>query len=101
MSDEGFGLPRHSTTWQREPDVRTPFRPVRGAGRAAVRLRDQRDDREPEPAPTAASRLVGAAEAVERAIREGAGEAGAGVGDVQLDDVIAFHREELDRTSAV
>jgi hypothetical protein len=59
-----------------------------------VRLRDQGHDREPEAAPACASRLVGAAEAVECAIEEAVGEAGSGVGDVQLDDVVTFDGEE-------
>ena len=39
-------------------------------GLAAVRPRDQRDDREPEPGAAAAARLVGPAEAVERPLDE-------------------------------
>src|SRR3954454_22281226 len=101
MSDEGLGRLSDSSAWQREPDVRAASWPVRRAGRTAVRLRDQGDDREPEPAPACTSRLVGAAEAVERAIEEAIGEAGSGVGDVQLDDVVAFDGKEVDRTPAV
>jgi len=66
-----------------------------------VRLRDQRDDREPEPAPACSPRFVSPAEAVERLLEEVGGESGPCVGDVQLDDVVTLHRKEVDRTRAV
>ena len=61
-----------------------------------MRLRDQGDDREPEPAPACTSRLVGAAEAVERAIEEALGEAVSGVGDVQPTFVAILNQDPCD-----
>src|SRR6476661_1659785 len=101
MSDEGVGRLSHAGARQREPDVRAAPRSVRGTGRATMRLRDQGDDREPEPAAARTSRLVCAAEALECAIEEAVGEAGPVVGHVQLDDVVTFDGEEVDGTPAV
>jgi hypothetical protein len=66
-----------------------------------VRGRDELDDRQPEPGPTAAARLVGAAEAVERALPELVREAGAGIADVKLHQAVPFLGPQHDRAAAV
>ena len=66
-----------------------------------MRLRDQGDDREPEPAATARPRVVRAAEAVEGTVEKIGGETCTRIGDVQLDDVVPLHGKEVDRTRPV
>ena len=66
-----------------------------------MRLRDQGDDREPEPAAPLTPRVVGAAEPVERALEKAIRKTGSGIGNVQLHDVVPLHGEEIDRAGAV
>ena len=79
-----------------EPDVGTAVAPVRRARRAAVSLRDQRDDRESRGRFRRCA-LVRPAEAVECALEEAAGKPGPSSVDVQLDDVVARDCKEVDR----
>jgi hypothetical protein len=62
---------------------------------------DELDDREAQPRPAAAARLVGAAETVEGPIPELARKPGAGVDDVKLDELAPLLGPEHDRAFAV
>ena len=72
------------------------FGSVGGAGRAAVSLGDQRDDRQSETAAARVPGLVRTAETIERAIEKALREPGAVVGHMQLDDIVALDGEEID-----
>ena len=76
--------PERSARGSQIRDVRSTGGRGSKTGAAAVRAGDELDDREAEPGSAAAARLVGAAEAVERALSELGRETPAGVADVQL-----------------
>jgi len=89
------------STRESDPDIRSARRSVGDACGAAVSVRDELDDREPETRAAATPCLVGAAEAVEGPGPEVLGKAGTSVPDMKLDEAVAFLRGELDGALAV
>src|SRR6476659_9104110 len=100
-SDEGRLRARCARPRQHDPDVGAPFTAVLRAHRAAMSLRDHRDDRKAEAAPAARARLFCPAEALEGALEKRRRESWPLVGNVQFDDVVARDCKEVDRALPV
>src|SRR5688500_7214634 len=70
-------------------------------GAAAVGLRDRAHDREPKSGTAARARVVTAGEALERAVLDVGGEAGAVVGDLERNAPVVGVRAQRDVAAAV
>src|SRR5439155_14258056 len=87
--------------WDADGDLAAAVGCVPGRRRSSVRLRDRRDDREPETRSAAASVLVGAAEALEGAGCEVGWESRAFVGYAQRQPVAVLRSGDVDCAGSV
>src|SRR5690242_3612667 len=100
------GIARRTLTYEavardRNPHVRSAAGQARGVRGAPVGLGDSLDDGQAQSGAACRAALIGPGETLEGARKELGRDAGPGIGYMQLDETISFHRSQPDRRSSV